>query len=78
MKKGVGSGVGSGSGSFSQRYGSGDPDLDMHQKSLIPNTDSYLVLCVICSEAEDDLQEEYQSEKGRVQAGHPRRLSAAH
>ncbi len=70
MKKGV--------GSISQRYGSGDPDLDPHQKSQILNTDSYLVLCVICSEAEDNLQEEYQGEEGRVQAGHPRRLSAAH
>jgi hypothetical protein len=29
MKKGVG--YGAGSGSISQRYGSGDPDLDPHQ-----------------------------------------------
>jgi hypothetical protein len=36
MKKGVGSGVGSGSGSISQRYGSGDPDPELHQNVTDP------------------------------------------
>ncbi len=48
VKKGVGSGVGSGSGtksgSRSQRYGSGDPVLDPHKMSRIPNIASRYLL----------------------------------
>jgi len=32
---------------------------------------------MICSEAENDLQEEYESEEGRVEAGHPGGFSAS-
>ena len=40
--------------------------------------DTYLVFCVICGEAEDNLEEEYEGEEGRVEAGHAGGLPTSH
>jgi hypothetical protein len=63
MKKRVGSGSGPGYGSISQRYGSGDPDLDPHQNVTDPQHCKLSLSCSVCESA-DGCGEGQMSEVG--------------